>query len=109
MSANSSPMPSPKICGAAWISAPMFRPRAFDPDIARQRISARPASLYWRARALRARLIDENDRLRGLARASYPTAEPILSAAIAADLPDEPATPAPPPAPASPLPRPPQL
>jgi hypothetical protein len=26
------------------------------------------ASLYWRARALRARLIGENDRLRGLAR-----------------------------------------
>src|SRR5260370_513644 len=26
MSANSSPMTSPKICGAAWISTPMFRP-----------------------------------------------------------------------------------
>ena len=44
------------------------------------------ASLYWRARALRARLIDENDRLRGLARASYAPAERILAAAIADDL-----------------------
>jgi AcrR family transcriptional regulator len=44
------------------------------------------ASLYWRARALRARLIGENDRLRGLARASYATAERILAAAIADDL-----------------------
>ena len=44
------------------------------------------ASLYWRARALRARLIDENDRLRGLARASYAPAERILAAAIAGDL-----------------------
>jgi hypothetical protein len=42
--------------------------------------------LYWRARALRARLIDENDRLRGLARASYAPAERILAAAIADDL-----------------------
>lgn len=41
---------------------------------------------YWRARALRARLIDENDRLRGLARASYAPAERILATAIAADL-----------------------
>ena len=44
------------------------------------------ASLYWRARALRARLIDDNDRLRGLARASYAPAERILAAAIAGDL-----------------------
>ncbi len=44
------------------------------------------ASLYWRARALRARLIAENDRLRGLARGSYATAERILAAAIADDL-----------------------
>jgi AcrR family transcriptional regulator len=44
------------------------------------------ARLYWRARALRARLIDENDRLRGLARASYAPAERILAAAIADDL-----------------------
>jgi AcrR family transcriptional regulator len=44
------------------------------------------ASIYWRARALRARLIAENDRLRGLARASYATAERILAAAIADDL-----------------------
>ena len=44
------------------------------------------ASLYWRARALRARLIDENDRLRGLARASYAPAERLLAAAIAGDL-----------------------
>lgn len=48
------------------------------------------ASLYWRARALRARLIDENDRLRGLARASYAPAERILAAAIADDLHAEP-------------------
>jgi AcrR family transcriptional regulator len=48
------------------------------------------ASLYWRARALRARLIAENDRLRGLARASYATAERILAAAIAGDLQVEP-------------------
>jgi AcrR family transcriptional regulator len=53
------------------------------------------ASLYWRARALRARLIGENDRLRGLARASYATAERILAAAIAADLHVEPDTLAP--------------
>ena len=44
------------------------------------------AGVYWRARALRARLIDENDRLRGLARASYAPAERILAAAIADDL-----------------------
>jgi AcrR family transcriptional regulator len=44
------------------------------------------ASMYWRARARRARLIDENDRLRGLARASYAPAERILAAAIADDL-----------------------
>jgi hypothetical protein len=48
------------------------------------------ASLYWRARALRARLIAENDRLRGMARASYATAERILAAAIADDLHAEP-------------------
>jgi AcrR family transcriptional regulator len=53
------------------------------------------ASLYWRARALRARLIDENDRLRGLARASYAPAERILAAAIAGDLRVEPDTLAP--------------
>ncbi len=53
------------------------------------------ASLYWRARALRARLIDENDRLRGLARASYAPAERILAAAIADDLHVEPDTLAP--------------
>ena len=53
------------------------------------------ASVYWRARALRARLIDENDRLRGLARASYATAERILAAAIADDLHAEPDTLAP--------------
>jgi AcrR family transcriptional regulator len=53
------------------------------------------ASLYWRARALRARLIDDNDRLRGLARASYAPAERILAAAIAADLHVEPDTLAP--------------
>jgi AcrR family transcriptional regulator len=50
------------------------------------------AGLYGRARALRARLIDENDRLRGLARASYAPAERLLAAAIADDLhvqPDE--------------------
>jgi AcrR family transcriptional regulator len=50
------------------------------------------AGLYWRARALRAGLIDENDRLRGLARASYAPAERLLAAAIADDLhvqPDE--------------------
>ena len=44
------------------------------------------ADAYWRARALRARLIDENDRLRGMARASYAPAERILAAAIADDL-----------------------
>ncbi|HEX4062500.1 MAG TPA: helix-turn-helix domain-containing protein [Streptosporangiaceae bacterium] len=44
------------------------------------------ARIYWRARALRARLIGENDRLRGLARASYAPAERILAAAIAGDL-----------------------
>ena len=48
------------------------------------------AGLYWRARALRARLIDENDRLRGMARASYAPAEHILAAAIADDLHAEP-------------------
>lgn len=48
------------------------------------------AGTYWRARALRARLIGENDRLRGLARASYATAERVLAAAIAADLRVEP-------------------
>jgi AcrR family transcriptional regulator len=48
------------------------------------------ASPYWRARALRARLIDENDRLRGLARASYAAAERILAAAIADDVQAEP-------------------
>jgi AcrR family transcriptional regulator len=53
------------------------------------------ASLYWRARALRARLIDENDRLRGLARASYAAAERILAVAIADDLHVEPDTLAP--------------
>jgi AcrR family transcriptional regulator len=53
------------------------------------------ASPYWRARALRARLIDENDRLRGLARASYATAERILAAAIAEDLQVEPGSLAP--------------
>jgi AcrR family transcriptional regulator len=51
---------------------------------------AADASLYWRARALRARLIAENDRLRGLARASYATAERTLAAAIADDLHTEP-------------------
>jgi AcrR family transcriptional regulator len=51
---------------------------------------AEGASAYWRARALRARLIGDNDRLRGLARASYATAERILAAAIAADLRIEP-------------------
>lgn len=44
------------------------------------------ASGYWHARALRARLIDENDRLRGVARASYSPAERILAAAIADDI-----------------------
>jgi AcrR family transcriptional regulator len=44
------------------------------------------ASHYWYIRALRARLIDENDRLRGVARASYTPAERILAAAIASDL-----------------------
>jgi len=53
------------------------------------------ASLYRRARALRARLIDDNDRLRGLARASYAPAERILAAAIAGDLHVEPDTLAP--------------
>jgi AcrR family transcriptional regulator len=53
------------------------------------------ASLYWRARALRARLIDDNDRLRGLARASYAPAERVLAAAIAGDLRVEPDTLAP--------------
>lgn len=41
---------------------------------------------YWRGRALRARLIADNDRLRGLARASYATAERVLATAIADDL-----------------------
>lgn len=53
------------------------------------------AGRYWQARALRARLIDENDRLRGLARASYAPAERILAAAIADDLHVEPDTLAP--------------
>jgi AcrR family transcriptional regulator len=53
------------------------------------------ASGYWHARALRARLIDENDRLRGVARASYTPAERILAAAIADDLHAEPDTLAP--------------
>jgi len=53
------------------------------------------ASGYWHARALRARLIDENDRLRGVARASYTPAERILAAAIAEDLHVEPDTLAP--------------
>jgi hypothetical protein len=53
------------------------------------------ASLYWHARALRARLIDENDRLRDVVRASYATAERILAAAIADDLHVEPDTLAP--------------
>jgi AcrR family transcriptional regulator len=44
------------------------------------------ASHYWHSRALRARLIGENDRLRGVARASYAPAERILAAAIANDL-----------------------
>jgi AcrR family transcriptional regulator len=57
-------------------------------DISSSRVGR--ASIYWRARALRARLIDENDRLRGLARASYAPAERILAAAIAADLHVEP-------------------
>src|ERR1700684_499879 len=47
---------------------------------------ARPGSDSWRARPLRARLIDENARLRGVARGSYATAERILAAAIADDL-----------------------
>jgi AcrR family transcriptional regulator len=53
------------------------------------------ASSYLRARALRARLIDENDRLRGVARASYAPAERIVAAAIADDLHVEPGTLAP--------------
>ena len=53
------------------------------------------ASRYWHARALRARLIDENDRLRGVARASYTPAERILAAAVADDLRVEPDTLAP--------------
>src|SRR5580658_5793239 len=53
------------------------------------------ASHYWYIRALRARLIDENDRLRGVARASYTPAERILAAAIADDLHVEPGTLAP--------------
>ena len=53
------------------------------------------ADAYWRARALRARLIDENDRLRGQARASYAPAERILAAAIDDDLHVEPDTLAP--------------
>jgi AcrR family transcriptional regulator len=48
------------------------------------------ASHYWHSRALRARLIGENDRLRGVARASYAPAERILAAAIANDLQVEP-------------------
>jgi len=56
---------------------------------------AEHAEAYWRARALRARLIDENDRLRGLARASYAPAERILAAAVADDLQVEPDTLAP--------------
>jgi hypothetical protein len=68
----------------------LARPRG---DISSSR--ADRASLYWRARALRARLIDENDRLRGLARASYAPAERILAAAIADDLHVEPDTLAP--------------
>ena len=53
------------------------------------------ASHYWHTRALRARLIDDNDRLRGVARASYTPAERILAAAIANDLHVEPDTLAP--------------
>jgi len=53
------------------------------------------ASHYWHARAMRARLINENDRLRGMARASYTPAERILAAAIADDLHIEPDTLAP--------------
>jgi AcrR family transcriptional regulator len=53
------------------------------------------ASHYWHSRALRARLIGENDRLRGVARASYAPAERILAAAIANDLQVEPDTLAP--------------
>ena len=53
------------------------------------------ASHYWHARAMRARLINENDRLRGMARASYTPAERILAAAIADDLHVEPDTLAP--------------
>jgi hypothetical protein len=53
------------------------------------------ASHYWHARAMRARLINENDRLRGMARASYTPAERILAAAIAEDLHVEPDTLAP--------------
>lgn len=56
---------------------------------------AERASHYWHARAMRARLISENDRLRGMARASYAPAERILAAAIADDLHVEPDTLAP--------------
>ena len=53
------------------------------------------ASHYWHARAMRARMNNENDRLRGMARASYTPAERILAAAIADDLHTEPDTLAP--------------
>lgn len=44
------------------------------------------ARRFWHARALRARLISEDDGLRGRARASYAPAEQLLAAAIAQDL-----------------------
>jgi AcrR family transcriptional regulator len=54
------------------------------------RDQAERAGRYWQARALRARLIADNERLRGRARASYASAEHVLAAAVAEDLHVEP-------------------
>jgi AcrR family transcriptional regulator len=54
------------------------------------RDQAERAGRYWQARALRARLIADNERLRGRARASYASAEHVLAAAVAEDLDVEP-------------------
>ena len=54
----------------------------FGADSLEQRLTGRPAGEPALA-TLRARLIDENDRLRGQARASHASAERALAAAIA--------------------------
>jgi AcrR family transcriptional regulator len=54
------------------------------------RDQAERSGRHWQARALRARLIADNERLRGRARASYVSAEHVLAAAVAADLDVEP-------------------